>query len=300
MSTTAIGSRSDLEAQGRAIVEHLGGKWSHGSGMCCCPIHDDRSPSLSVRLGDRSLLFKCWAGCETTDILRYVRTGIGIAGSGLLTTNEPPQAATGNMTALIARLWNESRGIRGTMAADYLASRGLVSYSAQLRFHPRVQLGPKADATYHPALLSAVRDESGLVAVHRTFLDPRTRRKAAFDNPKRLLGLPGRGAVRLGTAGRVLGLAEGVETALAATILHKIPVWAVLGNERFGMIDLPAHVEQVVLLADNDAGGKRAVALAQDGLQRDGRDLRELWPPAALNDWADVLGRQGGEGAEQG
>ena len=300
MTTTTSTSRSNLESQGRTIVEQLGGKWGHGSGMCRCPAHDDGSPSLSIRVGDHSLLFKCFAGCETLDVLRELRRGGQVAPGGVLTTDQPREAATGNMTGLVTRLWNESRGIRGTMAADYLASRGIVSHSAQLRFHPRVQLGPKASATYHPALLSAVRDESGLLAVHRTFLDPCTRRKAAFDNPKRLLGVPGRGAVRLGTAGRVLGLAEGVETALAATVLHNIPVWAVLGNERFGMIDLPAHVEQVVLLADNDAGGKRAVALAQDGLQRDGRVLRELWPPAALNDWADVLAARGGEGAEQG
>jgi putative DNA primase/helicase len=300
VTASTLASRSDLEAQGRIIVEQLGGRWSSGSGMCRCPAHDDSSPSLSVRVGDHSLLFKCFAGCDTLDVLRTLRRGGQVSTVGVLITDQPRDAANGNLTGLVTRLWDESRGIRGTMAADYLASRGLVSHSAQLRFHPRVQLGPKADATYHPALLSAVRDESGLVAVHRTFLDPGTRRKAAFDNPKRLLGLPGRGAVRLGTAGRVLGLAEGVETALAATVLHKIPVWAVLGNERFGMIDLPKHVEQVVLLADNDAGGKRAVVLAQDGLQRDGRVLQAMWPPERCNDWADVLVAKRGEGAEQG
>lgn len=300
MSITAIASRSDLEAQGRAIVEQLGGKWSHGSGMCRCPAHDDGSPSLSVRVGDHSLLFKCFAGCDTREVLRELRRGSQVAGGGILTTDQAREPVTGNMPALLARLWAESRGIRGTIAADYLASRGLVSHSAQLRFHPRVQLGRKAEATYHPALLSAVRDDYGLVAIHRTFLDPRTRRKAGFDNPKRLLGLPGQGAVRLGQPGRVLGLAEGVETALAATVLHKIPVWAVLGNERFGMIDLPQHVEQLLLLADNDAGGKRAVALAEDGLQRDGLMMRTLWPHERHNDWADVLAARGGEGAEQG
>ena len=300
MSSCAVVSRSVLEEQGRTIVEQLGGKWSRGSGMCRCPAHQDGSPSLSVRVGDHSLLFKCFAGCETLEVLGQLRRGGQVAPGGVLTTDQPREPANGNMTALVTRLWNESRGIRGTMAADYLASRGIVTHSAQLRFHPRVQLGPKASATFHPALLSAVRDDDGLVAVHRTFLDYRTRRKAGFDNPKRLLGLPGRGAVRLGQPGRVLGLAEGVETALAATILHKIPVWAVLGNERFGMIQLPDHVEQVMLLADNDAGGKRAVALAQHGLQRDGRDLQTVWPPVRHNDWADVLSAEGGEGAEPG
>ena len=156
------------------------------------------------------------------------------------------------MPALIDRIWQSSRNISGTTAARYLANRGIVSHSAQLHFHSHVQLGPKAEATYHPALLSAVRDDAGLVAVHRIFLDARTDRKATFDNPKRLLGLPGRGAVRLGQPGRVLGIAEGVETALAASTLLQLPVWAVLGNERFGMIDIPRHVEELIILADND------------------------------------------------
>ena len=203
------------------------------------------------------------------------------------------------MPGIGGTIWSESCGIGGTIAAGYLASRGIVSHSAQLRFHHRVQLGPKAVATYHPALLSAVRDDTGLVAVHRTFLDAQTHRKAAFDNPKRLLGLPGRGAVRLGQPGRVLGLAEGVETALAATNLLQIPVWAVLGNERFGMIDIPGHVEKLIILADNDPGGKRAAKLAQDGVQRDGLVLRAMWPPDGHNDWADVLAARGGEGARR-
>lgn len=29
-----------------------------------CPAHDDRTPSLSVRDGERGILVKCWAGCE--------------------------------------------------------------------------------------------------------------------------------------------------------------------------------------------------------------------------------------------
>lgn len=32
--------------------------------MARCPAHEDRSPSLSVSLGDKTILFNCWAGCE--------------------------------------------------------------------------------------------------------------------------------------------------------------------------------------------------------------------------------------------
>ncbi len=292
-------SRIDLDAMGRDIVEARGGKWQPGrGGMCRCPAHADGDPSLSVRVGDTSLLFHCFAGCTTIAVLEALRRSGDRVRSNSPGTATEDCAAARNLQPLAEKLWTTGRGLGRSLAAEYLASRHLVSHSAQLRFHGRVQLGPTADATYHPAMLAAVRDDAGLQAVHRTFLDP-AGGQARFDNAKRLLANPGRGAVRLGQPGRTLGLAEGIETALAAAVIHGFPVWAALGNERFGMIDIPAHVDRLVLLADNDAGGKRAVGLAEAGLQRDGLTIEVVWPPAPHNDWADVLAAARGEGAGQ-
>jgi hypothetical protein len=40
------------------------GKW-----MCKCPVHRDRTASLSVREGKKCVLIHCFRGCETQDIL---------------------------------------------------------------------------------------------------------------------------------------------------------------------------------------------------------------------------------------
>ena len=41
--------------------------------MSCCPAHDDRSPSLSIReLDDGQLLINCLAGCGGADVVRAV------------------------------------------------------------------------------------------------------------------------------------------------------------------------------------------------------------------------------------
>ena len=53
-----------LERQARTIVESLAGTWRRDKGMCCCPAHDDRTPSLSVTLGRKAILFHCFAGCS--------------------------------------------------------------------------------------------------------------------------------------------------------------------------------------------------------------------------------------------
>lgn len=37
--------------------------------MCRCPAHDDRSPSLAIGLGKHTILFHCFAGCSSADIL---------------------------------------------------------------------------------------------------------------------------------------------------------------------------------------------------------------------------------------
>jgi putative DNA primase/helicase len=217
-------SRTTLEAQGREIVEGLSGKWSPGGAMCRCPAHDDSSPSLSVRVGERSLLFHCFSGCATIDVIRALRRCGHVNRAGVGRATEADHRQTVDTSAMARRLWDASQPIAGTLAQDYLARRKIVSTSAELRFHPRAQLGSKADARFFPALIAAIRDDRGLVAVHRTFLDPKSAWKAAIEDPKRMLGRPGTGAVRLSPPGEVLGLAEGIETALSAMDALGLPV----------------------------------------------------------------------------
>jgi len=53
------------------ILPHLEAvrRRSRGYYQACCPAHDDRTPSLSIREGERGVLLKCWAGCELTAII---------------------------------------------------------------------------------------------------------------------------------------------------------------------------------------------------------------------------------------
>ena len=58
------------------------------SGSCkwlaCCPSHDDKSPSLAIKLGDdEKVLIHCFAGCETREIL----SAIGLTMSDLFPDN---------------------------------------------------------------------------------------------------------------------------------------------------------------------------------------------------------------------
>lgn len=64
---------------GSACLEKVLGRLekvkSAGSGRwkACCPAHNDRDPSLSIReAADGKVLVHCWAGCETRDILAAI------------------------------------------------------------------------------------------------------------------------------------------------------------------------------------------------------------------------------------
>jgi hypothetical protein len=65
-----------LERRAREIAESLNGSWSRGKGMCACPAHDDRSPSLSVTLGRTAILFHCFAGCVNGGRIPCQRGGV--------------------------------------------------------------------------------------------------------------------------------------------------------------------------------------------------------------------------------
>jgi putative DNA primase/helicase len=189
------------------------------------------------------------------------------------------------LNAAAQRIWSESRSLQGTAAERYLAARCLSTDSPELRFHPRTPHGRRPLAHYRPALIAAVRDETGLSGIHRTFLDD----AAQPGGPRKCgLGRFGRGAVRLGGPGSMIGLAEGIETALSAAALFSIPCWATLGTERFRQVALAPQTKELVLFLDHDPGGRRAEALAREAFDR-GLRITAHYSPRPGDDWNGVL-----------
>lgn len=283
----------NLDEEGQALVERLGGHWTAAGGMCRCPAHDDRTPSLSVRAGRTRLLLHCFAGCEPAAVLAAVRR------DGLLAMT-PPRAGEPTVGAKAEHgrrmldaahaIWTGARSIAGTPAAAYLESRGVAAMSPDLRYHCRAPLGPSPQTEFRPALIAAVRDDSGLVAVHRTFVGPRGEGLADVPSPRCGLGRFGRGAVRLGGSGPTLGLAEGIETALSVTALFGVRCWATLGTERFALVAIPHGVRELLLFLDHDAGGRRAERLARDSFAAV-PSIVARYPRRPGDDWNDVLRR---------
>ena len=123
-----------------------------------------------------------------------------------------------------------------------------------------------------PCMVAAVHAlGGGLVAVHRTFLNPHLPEKAQVSTPRKGLGSYHGGVVRLGRAGCVVSLAEGIEDALSATQLTGLTCWAAVGGGRLANVVLPAEVKEVHLFADDDDAGRRCAERAADVYTAQGR-----------------------------
>lgn len=279
-----------IEAQAEQIVRQLGGRWQGDFAMCRCPAHADSTASLSVRVGERAVLFHCFAGCTAEAIMGALRSGKILAPAD----HDPGQRQEGkaDLNKVALAVWRHAEPFAGTLADRYLRTRAIVPVGINARFDPRCQCGAGAAKAYAPALIVPIEEDAGVVAIHRTFLQPDGRWKADMEEPKRMLGNPGVGAVRWGgiPTDRILRLAEGVEDAASVMNLlgDGLFVWPVLGIERYQAVAIPESVHTVVIYSQHGAEASRAIARATPHLTANGRQL-VVKPPPHDGDWNDLL-----------
>lgn len=284
---TIARARLSMEAESRAksIVEQLGGVWRGDRGECRCPAHNDGSPSLSVRLGDSAILFHCFAGCTSIEIMKTLQR---MKLHDRRPLEMPEVKPKRDMSVLAQRLWKASKPIAGTLAEKYLLARGLSApFPKVLRFNPSTVLGSGADKRIMPAMIASIENDLGLVAVQRTFLDPVDVLRKPIAKPKVALGTLGTAAIRLAPATDELGLAEGIEDALSAMEWFGTPTWALGGVERLTCVAIPEKVRRVVVYGDRGQAAERMLTKARDHLTANGRELVSR-VPEHHDDWNDA------------
>jgi len=182
---------------------------------------------------------------------------------------------------------------RGDPVWMYLENRlgPLRDISGHLRYHPELSYSHgDGRQTFHPAMIALVTDANDkLVNLHRTYLT-HDGHKADVPQPKKLCAgsMPKGSAIRLAEPDKVLGIAEGIETALAATELTGIPCWAAVCAHGLEHWEPPDGVA-VTIFGDNDTnfvGQVAAYALAKRLARRlISVDVRIPFS----GDWAEVL-----------
>ncbi len=255
------------ESIGRA----LGGREMGPQWVVRCVAHDDRTPSLALRDGDGGrLLVHCYAGCDPLDILSALRR-LGLGGDlHHADTPRRPKVQTPltlGTPAKVAAILARTVPIHGKLAERYLQARGCaVPYDSDLRYLP-----PTAEFRW-PTMVAIITDlVTGVpMSLHFTALDMDGSAKAPIGTPKRLLGghRKAGGVIRLTADADVtthLGIAEGIETALAvtaamATSAPWLPVWSAIDAGNLADLPVVAGVERLTVFSDTDASGTGQIA----------------------------------------
>jgi len=143
--------------------------------------------------------------------------------------------------------------------------------------------------TRMPAMVSVVRTNDGsVVNCHLTYLTAEGQKVTRRVMPG---SLPEGCAIRLWEPrDGLLGVAEGIETAMAAAQKFKMPVWSTINANRLAAWQAPAGVEEVYVFGDNDesfTGQSAAYALARRLKLKDNLRVNVMIPEAVGSDWAD-------------
>ncbi len=201
------------------------------------------------------------------------------------------------------RLWNLAKPLtEDDGAVLYLKSRGLDGTNfLSLRFIPKLRYAECTEEStlqesFHQGLLCRVDSaDKECMNILRIYLD--NGRKAQVKVAKKILGkqLSG-GYIKLGEVDPqkgILGLAEGVETALSAAKLFGFPVCSVITAFNFKNFTPPSEVRKLVLFGDSDSNfiGQREVYSAASALARKypGLEISVRLPEELDSDWNDVL-----------
>lgn len=208
-----------------------------------------------------------------------------------------PKAARASDPDRYVAMYKAGRMLSGECPASrFLASRGLglSPWPAQLKFQPRITyMTDDGGKLQLPAMVALfVSPDMNEATVHFTFLDEYGQ-KAKVEKVRKLAPckVPAGGAVRLFPSAPEMGIAEGIETALAAHKLFDLPVWSALSTTGLLKWVPPPTAKRIVIFGDNDrnyAGQSKAWSLAHR-LAVEGYEVRVEIPIKEGTDWNDVL-----------
>jgi hypothetical protein len=283
-------------------------------------------------LDDDLLTSNCHGcGAHGTAIDYIMRTrNLGFTEAVQLLLNLPPQRMKTYRTTprrtdradVVARareIWAEAT-TDYRLVPLYLYSRWLPDTPPPtIREHPAL-FCPKREARM-PALVAAFQASSGRVtAVQRIWLEDRfevgnDKGSRIPDAPKMAKGVLGDGAMRLARPGPLLGLAEGLETALACLKLFRTPTWGLGGLSRLGYpahltmptdgskprrvesrapsVWVPDEVRQLFIFGDGNEIGRTVAEFAAEWFNRawrgTGRRAEAVLPEVGYGDFQDKL-----------
>jgi putative DNA primase/helicase len=217
---------------------------------------------------------RCGSG-DGAELVKRIR-GVGFVEAaamiervaGNIRPNQGKQAPKPINRAELNRHWSIGKPIElDSVAGRYLNQRcGLEAFPTCLRMFEADGMAGGRTAE----IMARVTDSAGLpVTLHRTFIPSASngaKHQWVVDRKFMPGKLPEGVSIKLAPCRPILGIAEGIETALSASALFDVPVWAAISAPLLKKWRPPAGVGKVIIFGDNDenfTGQEAAYSLAR-------------------------------------
>jgi len=271
----------------------IGGDWMNGR-HCPCPVCGGKDRFRYDNKGGNGTY---WCnGCGNGDGFDLVSELLGISAKetfariNLFLDIKPtfvPNDQDHANRMMIKRIWEASqRPVEGGAVHTYLKHRtGFLWPSNAIREY--------VSDRQTMMVSKIITHDDKAVNVHLTYLNPDGTKRVVEGQPtKRVMAgkLPEGSAIRLMPAAKVMGIAEGIETALSASRMFSMPVWSVINGTMLAKWRPPEIAEYIIVFGDHDknfAGHAKAYAAANRLYTQFARQV-EVRIPDQVGDWNDV------------
>lgn len=211
------------------------------------------------------------------------------------------------------KMWDEALPldhVSAFPARTYFRRRGMLDASLNakdVRFHPQMEYKNKQKKVLGTfgAVLLKVRNNEGLpVSIHRTFITTSGIKvnlgegnKPKKMTPSLMQRSKGRHVRLFAPIDGILGVTEGLETALAVYQARRFPVWPGISTGMLQGFEPPKGVHTLINFVDKDRNkaGENTHEILKSNLLEKGIRVIDLLPPMSIPadskgvDWADQL-----------
>ena len=290
----ALGHAPEVIEPGRFIRFSTNGKRGDSSGWCKQFV-DARGGVFGCYRQD---IRETWSAAERATMTREQRAELARQVMAATAEREAQQRHQWAQNAQrIAEVWAQCVPlVPGDPVTLYLKRRGFGGVwplPEPLRLHRALPYWHVAEklGTFPAMVAPIIAPDGRTVALHRTYLTP-DGHKADLPSPKKLTSAAGRLAgacIPLHKPARgCIGIAEGIETALAALMASSVPTVAAYCANNLAHWRWPIGVQRIVIFADHDKAGAEAADTLRARALAAGIRIQTLTPETPGQDWADV------------
>ena len=260
-----------------------------GTGSYFCQCSDGSKGGMA--------LLQCCKNLSYAEACRDVESVVG----GAVETKIAPKK---DPLPLLRKIQEQLRPA-GQPVIEYLSRRKLFTPSSIRQIRWQYWDGTKSLGEFDVMVCRAYGADDAPLTFHLTYLAGG--KKADVPSPRKIMTPVrpllhnGGASIRLFPAEAEMGIAEGIETALAASQMFDIPVWAAMNKASLKEFAPPAICKTLHIFGDNDdsfAGQAAAYALAERMVRQ--RITTSVMIPRDQGDWNDELQKRGAATGDYG